>query len=242
MKRSTLLALISVVLIPQFSWADVVSYGVSGTVVAELANVSSMTATLTNDIDSASLLLVGSGATENSRTTSSLDYNWDGTTLTGTGFINTEKIIPAKPGGLHQGESTLTFNFNIVETSRYVLEGNFGYVKVTSAGEADTVSWSLSGTPLSGGSYSASGTANAVSELTVHEQLFSQADIITAGSYTLVLTANFHETVNNPESRQAGWEITSFTVPAYANVPEPGSCFVLGCCTLAVLCRRRRTQ
>ena len=239
MKLSALLGMFAVCLIPNYLCGDVVSYSVSGSVIAELANVTSLTDSLTGDVDSSTLILNGTGGTQNSITTSSLSYSWDGSSLTGSGLIETEKTIPAKPGGLHHGESTLSFNFSIDEISTYSLNGNFGYVGVTASDAADNVSWSLTGTPLSGPNYTASGTANAVSDTTVHEQVFSASDTISAGIYTLVLTGDFHETVNSPESRLAGWEITSFTVAPVAPVPESTSFVVLGWLALASLHRRR---
>lgn len=242
MKLSAFPVLIAVSLLSNFSHGDVVSWNVGGLVVAELENETARSDNLVGDMQSSELLLRGNGnhSTKFSQTTSSLNYNWDGTRLTGTGLIDAEKVKTSENGGLHQGESTLTFDFTISETSNYFLAGNYGYVGVTTTGETDSVSWTLTGIPVSGPSYFASGTANTVSDVTVNEQLFSASDTISAGTYRLVMTADFHETVAGLESRQAGWQITSFTVPT-VSVPESGSFVVVGCLALMAL-RRRRSQ
>lgn len=154
---------------------------------------------------------------ENSFTTSSENHTWSGTgltqSLTGAGLVTEEKTVSAKPGGSHEGTSTLTVVFTTTSATNLSLAGNWGFVGNTGT-VPDSIGWTLVGpsTNMSQSAPTSGGTG----------QPFSASTTLGIGTFTFTITANFNETINNQGTRTADWNLTSFQLSSATSVPEPG--------------------
>lgn len=180
----------------------------------------------------------GSGATSNSTTSTTMNYAWNGTSLSGEALITQTKTVNARPGGLHGGLGNLCFSFTVDTDTDYVLDGAFGYVGATAADEVDSVMWKLESTDA--GIFFDSGTAP-TSTASVIGEPFSGSGVLSPGDYKFTITADFHESINSQDTRQAGWTLNGFTLTPTA-IPEPTSIGLLAFCMLYVAGRRRHRK
>ncbi len=173
------------------------------------------------------------GVTTGSTTITALEYAWNGSTLSGVSMIEQASTSILSLGSHHQGDSRLYFTFTVDSLTDFVLDGSYGYVNAT--GSDDTVNWMLLKSDLA---YTRFGQAGD-SCTTLDEHSFSTDGRLDKGTYTLILTADLSETINEPGTRKAGWTLNEFTLITV--VPEPSMFVFLGLMlsALAVSFRRK---
>lgn len=182
--------------------ADLVTSSSSGNVYAQFAldvDTNSSTA------PSAGIQALASG--NNSFTQTALTYAFDlpNLTLTGNSLITAQKTVSARPGGDHTGTSQYLFNFEIDAPMKFDLDGTWGFAGSSGSG-TDTLLYALTGP---GGSVASGSTT---SNLGVNSDTFSESLTLQAGSYALTFTAELRETINNQDTRLAGWTIDGMTL------------------------------
>lgn len=210
--------------------ADVILNSITGSVSASIDLGPANTGTTILAVGSVSRTFTG---TDNNFTTSSESQNWNALTksLTGSGLITEAKTLAAKPGGVHNGISTLSFVFTNTASTSLSLSGTWGFVNNT-ASLPDSISWTLIG-PLTNLSQNAAAGGGG-------SQPFSTTTPLGVGIFTLTISANFNETINNVATRTANWNLTNFN---FASVPEANPLPLFGLCgalLLATMLVRRK--
>ncbi len=205
--------------------ADITNISFEGNVTSEFdGGVQNASSTLATDN------LLETVSANNSFTTSDLNWNWDGSILTGSSETQAEKTVSARPGGNHFGSSTFSFSFDVDQDSMFQLDGFWGTNNLSPGG--DVLQYQLVG-PSSIGPIAATGTTG------INSETISNSGSLAPGSYTLTFTSSINETINNQNSSTSGWIITAFSIATVA-VPEPSAVIVLLAITMFCVSQRHR--
>lgn len=201
--------------------ADLVTTNVTGDVFADFDGVTD------SAMSSANADVIGAFVTaENSFTDADLSWAFDsGTqTLTGSGLVITEKTVSPKPGGAHLGSNSLVFEIEIDGDVDFFLDGTFGFSAPLN-GTNDSILYALTGpggTVVAGSTTSTAGIAS---------DSFSHMGVLLNNSgtgttvYTLTISSDLAETINNQGTVSAGWALTQFRI---VSSPEPSALWLLG--------------
>ncbi len=223
-----------------------VSITTSAEVSAQFDTAPPDTATSSANSDLITATQAGTGNNSNSSTTSTLDYGFDGAgTFSGIGTVTALKQENSGPGGDHCGIADYSVTFTTDESMDFTLGGTWGYDYGNSNGGgssgADFLTYLLQD---SSGNAISQGTATSTAG--VNSEAFMDSGTLPAGTYTFTIRSELYEAINNRDTRQAGFDLTEFTLTSTstgAGTPEPGSLSLLA---LGFLVsggvRRRRSQ
>lgn len=210
--------------------AGLVTHSVLANVAADFAG------TIDSDSSTASSATIGAlAAANNSFTDSDLTFAFNGTSnsLSGTALIVEEKTVSAKPGGRHIGSASLTLTFQTNSNMDYDFAGNWGFLNQTGT-VTDSLTYILqdqAGTTSFASGSTTSGTG-------IASDSFSGSGTLGPGTYTFTIDALLDETINNAGTRQAGWNLSDFTL--VSSTPEPGAMSLLAVAIFAATLRRHR--
>lgn len=235
LSTTVLAGLMSLLMFPAISQASVVtSYTLGVTTQASIGGTTDSDAQPTAaDSGTLNSQVTDGSASPPNNSQSNVNWNWDGTSLTGSGTMSAQRNINSGPPVGYNAQGGLTFDFTIDSNASYNIAGSFGFANIVDAGDSITIrlldDMGASVFPdlvtISNGSTG-----------------FAESGILNAGSYTFEITGILDESLSSSSNALAGsWNLTQFNINASA-IPEPSSTGLLLAISLCCVMNRRREE